>query len=277
MKRTKVRRVVEVIPLEDAMDAFKQRIRNGFLYGDFQYGIDLQPADGRWVGVFSCYEAVPPETPLTESPRELSSDDWLRIVGLCHVDPAETVRMYTQYYLSTSGQVYWSDTHQLSVYVNDYHARLDAADRPARAPGSEMISEVYVPRDRFADFMHAARRALIAEGIHPIYGTVRLIERDEESFLRWAAEPWACIIWNLHVEHDDAGLVAARRRFVRLIDEALERSGSYYLTYHRWARKDQVERAYPQMREFLRRKRELDPEELFQSDWYRHYREMYGI
>ena len=104
-----MRRVVEIIALEDAMDAFAQRIRDGFLYGDFQYGIDLQPADGRWVGVFSCYEPVPPETALTESPRELSADDWLRIVGLCHVNPAETVRRYIEYYLSTSGQVYWSD------------------------------------------------------------------------------------------------------------------------------------------------------------------------
>lgn len=33
---------------------------------------------------------------------------------------------------------------------------------------------------------------------------------------------------------------------------------------------------YPQFAEFLRLKRVYDPEERFQSDWYRHYRKMYG-
>ena len=38
-----------------------------------------------------------------------------------------------------------------------------------------------------------------------IYGTVRLIERDDETVLAWAREPWACIIFNLHVDHTPAG------------------------------------------------------------------------
>jgi hypothetical protein len=48
--------------------------------------------------------------------------------------------------------------------------------------------------------------------------------------------------------------------------------GSYYLTYHRWARKDQVGRCYPQLREFLNAKLRYDPEERFQSEWYRQLR-----
>src|SRR5688500_19327824 len=34
-----------------------------------------------------------------------------------------------------------------------------------------------------------------------IYGTVRLIEQDRESFLPWARRPYACVIFNVHVEH----------------------------------------------------------------------------
>jgi hypothetical protein len=51
-------------------------------------------------------------------------------------------------------------------------------------------------------------------------------------------------------------------------------NGSYYLTYHRWARKDQVEKAYPKLRELLALKLQYDPEERFQSDWYRWYKAM---
>src|SRR6266404_4187004 len=52
--------------------------------------------------------------------------------------------------------------------------------------------------------------------------------------------------------------------------------GSYYLTYHRYATRKQVEACYPQFAEFLRLKKKYDPDERFQSDWYRHYRTMFA-
>jgi hypothetical protein len=48
------------------------------------------------------------------------------------------------------------------------------------------------------------------------------------------------------------------------------------LTYHRFAERDQVEACHPRFAEFLRRKRAHDPDERFQSGWYRHYRAMFG-
>ena len=112
-----------------------------------------------------------------------------------------------------------------------------------------------------------------ANAVDVIYGTVRLIERDEDSFLAWAREPWACVIFNLHTVHTPEGLEHSAGAFCRLIDYAIERGGSYFLTYHRWATSDQLEACYPQFREFLERKRLYDPDERFQSDWYRHYRD----
>ena len=81
-----------------------------------------------------------------------------------------------------------------------------------------------------------------------IYGTVRLIERDDETFLAWARDRYACVIFNLHVEHTPPAIDAAAAAFRDLIDLGIQHGGSYYLTYHRWARKDQVERCYPQIR-----------------------------
>jgi FAD/FMN-containing dehydrogenase len=105
---------------------------------------------------------------------------------------------------------------------------------------------------------------------------VRLIERDDETVLAWAREPWACIIFNLHVDHTPVGIARAGDAFRRLIDRALGNDGSFYLTYHRWATRSHVETAYPRFDEFLREKLRYDPDERFQSDWYRHYREMFA-
>ena len=109
-----------------------------------------------------------------------------------------------------------------------------------------------------------------------IYGTIRLIEKDEESFLRWARQSYACVIFNLHVIHDAPGLEAAQKAFRALIDLAMDHAGSYYLTYHRWATARQVEKCYPQFRDFLSKKLEYDPRETFQSDWYVHHKALLG-
>ena len=110
-----------------------------------------------------------------------------------------------------------------------------------------------------------------------IYGTVRLIERDDETFLAWARDRYACVIFNLHVEHTPPAIDAAAAAFRDLIDLGIQHGGSYYLTYHRWARKDQVERLLSaDSRNSSRSKRRHDPDEVFQSNWYRHYRTMFG-
>ena len=105
-----------------------------------------------------------------------------------------------------------------------------------------------------------------------VYGTIRLVERDDEAVLTWAREAWACVIFNLHTEHDPVGMERSVEAFRTLIDLGIRHGGSYYLTYHRFARRDQLLRCHPRLPEFLAEKDRLDPEGRFQSDWYRHTR-----
>jgi hypothetical protein len=225
-------------------------------------------------GVFSCYRPAGADARVPEGHKELSIDDWNRLFYLSHADKRTAFEAYSTYYLSTSGQLYWSDTHQLSVYPDDYHRALDP--RLGARPGTEMITEIYVPRPSLAAFLDQAARSLRENGTSVIYGTIRLIERDAETVLAWARESWACVIFNLHVPHSAAGLDRARAAFTGLIDLARGLGGSYYLTYHRWASREQVLACHPRLPEFFAAKRRYDPGERFQSDWYRHYRELVG-
>jgi FAD/FMN-containing dehydrogenase len=273
--RRKLQRVVEVIDSDALPAAFARRIAEGYEFGDFQYATDPTSDDYLRTGVFSCYRPVDDATPMPPVTRELALADWNRLLYLSHADKRRAFQEYAAYYRSTSGQLYWSDTHQLSVYVDNYHAALDRQlGSPAR--GTEMISEIYVPRAALSRFLADVREDFRRGPVEVIYGTVRLIERDAETVLAWAREPWACVIFNLHVTHSPAGLAAAEDAFRRLIDHGLRYGGSYYLTYHRWATRAQVERAHPRFVEFLREKKRWDPEERFQSDWYRHYRQMFA-
>jgi FAD/FMN-containing dehydrogenase len=273
--RQKVRRLVEVRDVLGLTGAFEDRVREGFLYGDFQFATGESSERYLRTGVFSCYEPVPPETPMVEEAERASDDDWLKVVALAHKDKERAYEVYTEAYLSTNDKLYWSDTHQLGTYVDDYHLKVDDYLK-SRHPATEIITEIYVPRDQLGGFMAEAAADFRRHRVNLIYGTIRLIERDDESFLAWARKPYACVIFNLHTEHTPEGQKHSGDAFRRLIDMGIRRGGSYYLTYHRFARKDQVEACYPQFREFLRLKKRFDPSERFQSEWYRHYRRMFA-
>lgn len=268
-RRKKMRRVVEITTTDTIVAQFADRVQAGFTFGDFQFATDERSPDFLHRGVFACYEEVAMDTPIPCGQQELSSQQWQALIGLAHTDKAQAYERYAGHYLSTNNQVYWSDSMQMSTYITDYHKTLDLQSGKC---GSEMITELYVPRNSLSDFMRKCTADFRRNGANLIYGTIRLIERDDETFLPWAREPWACIVFNLHVDHTPIGILQAADAFRQLIDRALEFGGTYYLTYHRFATLDQVRAGYPRIAEFLRQKLVQDPAELFTSDWYRHFR-----
>jgi FAD/FMN-containing dehydrogenase len=275
MPRQKLQRIVELVRIDDVMTRFEQRIQDGFLFGDCQFAIDPASEEFLRRGIFSCYRPIDPGIPIPEGQREIAEEQWLRLLYLAHADKTKAFDVYAKEYQATDGQLYWSDTHQMSYYPDAYHKGLDRKIGDAFA-GSEMISELYVPRAELAAFFEDMREDFRQHRVEVIYGTIRLIEQDDETFLAWAKQPWACTVLNLHVSHTRQGFEQAAAAFCRLIDLARKRGGSYFLTYHKWARREQVEACYPRLPEFLRLKRRFDPSERFQSDWYRHYRTMFA-
>ena len=268
--RIKVQRVVKLCSVEEIIDEFDERIRAGYLYGDFQFSTAQEDPQFLSRGVFSCYRPVEMNTPIPLRQLRLSASDWRRLTYFAHRNKLRAFAEFADFYLQSSGQIYWSDTHQLSLYLDDYHRELDRA-LEVDVAGSEMITELYVPRQRLADFMDDVREDFRRHSVDLIYGTIRLIERDTQTLLAWAKESYACVIFNLHVDHTADAIGNSASTFRRLIDIATHHNGSYFLTYHRHATREQLKRCYPQFDAFLAAKRRFDPQKLFQSDWYRHY------
>jgi FAD/FMN-containing dehydrogenase len=284
--RRYVRRLVDVIDLEDAMSAVYRRVAEGCRYGDFQFVIDSE--DERFLrrGVFACYKpvAAPPlaadDSADASAAPDLAPDAWLRLIQLAHEDKKRAFTLYAQHYLATDGNGYWADTMQLSTYIPGYADYLEKA-RPA-APGAGVketlvIGEHYVPRDRLPHFMRRAREILKRFGTEVIYGTIRSIKRDTTSFLPWAGGDFACVIFNLRTPHTEGGRSRTAATFRALIDASIDQEGSFFLTYHRYATLEQVLACYPQFRRWLHLKLEHDPSELFSSDWYAHYRALAAV
>lgn len=310
-----LQRHVVLAQSKDLAALFSKRIDDGYMYGDFQFAIDPEKSNFLTEGIFSSYLPLPPDTALSENPKKLSLKQWQELLYLAHFDKSKAYEKYKSHYLESDGQIYASDTNQLSTYIAGYHEQMDrqlhesmaksgsvaelATDPKSSEPGSnrgtgprsspessqaqfqqrtsnsEVIGELYVPLDCLHGFLKASAELLRSEQANVVYGTVRLICKDTESFLPWAKDDFACIIFNLHTEHNETGLEKTKICFRQLIRLALDLSGSFYLTYHRYALKTQIESSYPQFQQFLDLKMKHDPNLLFASDWWTHQKQLF--
>jgi len=277
--RRRLRRVVDIVTTDRLVRAFEECIAAGCLYGDFQFAVDPGSPDFLRRGILSAYLPIEYGRRPRDGGLALTTDQWRQLLFLAHVDKSQAFALYAAHYLATSGQEYWSDMHQLSFYLDDYHAEVDArlVAHGYQDVGTEVITELFVPMDRLESFLAAARDDLRRHAVDVIYGTIRLIERDDESFLPWARRRSACVIFNVHTAHTPSGIARSADTFRRLIDLAISMDGSYYLTYHRHARLDQVLSCHPGLPAMLRKKLKYDPEARFQSEWYRWYRDVFTV
>ncbi len=272
-KSTPLVRKVELTDSENLIERLSQMQRQGAAYGDFQFCIDSNADTFLTNGILSVYFPITvnqddAHTICNTNNLKLSEESWRELLRLAHVDKKKAFTTYSDHYQRTNGQVYASDTFQLSLYVPDYHDWLEDTCHSSNSKGSEMITELYVPKHKLHEFLATAKAALKSQCADVIYGTVRLIEKDDESFLAWAREEYACVIFNLHVDHDQVSLLRSKQSFRTLIDIALSMGGSYYLTYHRYASRKQLLQAYPQFKSFVDRKIHYDPQGRFRSNWF---------
>ncbi len=261
--RVKLIRRVAYVPAEEAVAALDRKAADGVAYGDFHLNVDARADDFLAAGLMMTYEPVDPATPI--SPPVSDPGSFLNLATLAHVDKARAFAEYRDELLREGPFVDWSDHWQSAEYVPGYHAAIDEA-LGAKVRGSEVLSEFYVPRERLTGYLSEMARVLREREADPIYGNVRLIEPDTETALPWATGRMACVVLNVHTDHDAAGLRHTRDVFRDLLDAAIVRGGTYYLAYHRFARRDQVLACYPQLPALL-----AAADGPCSSDWRRAY------
>ena len=269
--RKKVRRRVEARTTAELTDLVERRTAAGAPFGYFQYCIDETSPDFLRNGILTTYEIVAPETPLGKESTDSEPEMLTALLELAHKDRGSAYRRYAKVELSKDNNVEWSDLHQLSSYPAGYHGAIEK-NLGAPSRGADLILEIYVPRPELISFLEESRRALLASGLPLVYGTIRFIEQDKDSFLAWAKKRYACVIFTPHSSGEARPFRKTEEVCRQLIRAGTKRNGSFYLTYNRFASRDDILSAYPQFPEFLNLKKKYDPFEQFQSEWYRHYK-----
>lgn len=272
VRRRKLERIADMRNVEGLAANFADRIRDGFVAGEFHLNPDELSPEFLRRGVFVGYRAVGDERPMPETTRELGEVDWRQLLFLQHTEKSNAFRRYADFNIATSGQLYWSDDVQMARYPENYHRDID---RRVSGRGSDILTEIYVTREGLEAFLAEVRTYALRARTDLISASVRLIEADAETYLPWARQPYACVTFNVHVDRTSTGLIRTSDALRAFIDIGLRYGGSYSLAYHRYALRRQIDACYPKFGDFLRLKRRHDPTEIFQSDWYRAYKKLY--
>lgn len=145
----------------------------------------------------------------------------------------------------------------------------DIANRSSET--TDILHEYFVPRHRSESFVRAVRGIVPEHGADLLNVTVRSVNEDEDTFLRYADQPMIAFVMLFTQERNAAGEAKMQALTRDLVDVALEHEGRHYLPYRLHATSKQFLAAYPRAPEFFELKRTYDPDELFQNHFYIEY------
>jgi FAD/FMN-containing dehydrogenase len=136
---------------------------------------------------------------------------------------------------------------------------------------TDILHEYFVPPERFAEFIDACREVIPSSDQEMLNTTLRYVKPDRESVLSYAPERRIAAVMSFSQEKS----VSAEEDMVRMTRELIDRvaaiGGAYYLPYRLHATVDQMDKAYPRIGEFVRRKLEVDPDRLFRNAMWDRY------
>ncbi|MGF7004605.1 FAD-binding oxidoreductase [Aminobacter sp. BE322] len=141
---------------------------------------------------------------------------------------------------------------------------------------TDILHEYFVPRGEFNLFLAAARRIIAAQPLALLNASVRVVH-GEDVALPYATEPAFALVLYVNQSADEAGNQAMRALTRAMIDLTLRHRGRFFLPYQLHYTGRQLLASYPELPDFLARKRSYDPDELFTSTFYRAIKAMAAV
>ena len=172
---------------------------------------------------------------------------------------------------------WWAETKIQPLIQQDQVWRNDLCSEPAtvfenrKNQSTDILHEYFIPRNGIEVFTAALRKLIPASDLNLLNVTIRHVDTDHDTFLRYADEPMFSFVLLFHQNRDKVSEQKMESATQQLIESALDAGGCYYLPYRLHATMEQFHRAYPQAKEFFARKRDLDPDEIFQNKFYLKY------
>ncbi len=136
---------------------------------------------------------------------------------------------------------------------------------------TDILHEYFLPVARMAEFVEKARPIFLRYKPELLNITVRNVEPDHDTFMRYAPEEVFGLVMLFHQKRDGEAEHAMQAVTRELIAAALSCGGRYYLPYRAHATEAQFLQSYPQAREFVALKHRDDPTGVFENTFFLNY------
>jgi len=137
---------------------------------------------------------------------------------------------------------------------------------------TDILHEYFIPKNRVGNFIDSLKKIMPAYKVDLLNITVRNVKKDEDTFLRYANEEVFGFVMLFNQAKTSEAEMQMKAATQRIIDAAISFKGTYYLPYRLHATKEQMNRSYPQAKEFFLLKKKYDPSEIFQNKFYQTYK-----
>jgi FAD/FMN-containing dehydrogenase len=135
---------------------------------------------------------------------------------------------------------------------------------------TDILHEYFVPRDRLVPFIDDMRPLLREQDANLVNASIRAVDA-EANRLSYAPEPAFSVVLYLNQSTDAHATARMARLTSDLIDLTARHGGRFFLPYQLHYSPAQLERAYPEIRDFFAAKGRWDPEGRFANSWYDRY------
>jgi FAD/FMN-containing dehydrogenase len=136
---------------------------------------------------------------------------------------------------------------------------------------TDILHEYFVDREHAGEFLAAARKIIPKHSEDLLNVTVRDVKTDSDTFLNYARSGTLAFVMFFSQPRTTEGEAEMQAMTRELVDAVLQAGGRYYLPYRLHATAEQFFRSYPQAGQFFNLRRQYDPQELFQNQFYRKY------
>jgi len=263
VKNERLRMEQVIVPLDNAMASFDRKLRNRGSPRMFYARLNITPDRMFDDVLISTFYPEQGEIPKLTDPKLLGLR---RAVFRGSVGSAFGKEM--RWEAETKIAPYLAGTvfsrNQLMDESSDWF--LDHSDAT-----TDILHEYFLPLNGAVPFLRRAKTIIRAHHEDLLNVTVREVQTDNDTFLRYADQPMIAFVMFFSQRRTVSADQDMWQMTRELVDAALRSGGRYYLPYRLHASGDEFRAAYPRAEDFFRLKRKYDPDDLFQNEFYVKY------